>query len=289
MEKSTEKNRFEKSHPRDLTEKGRIELRDRLVAEARNFNLLSNVFMSVALKDRGACRHVLRILTGIPDLDVVDVRTQYSISKVSSHDAVLDVLAEDGEGRLYDIEIQRAETIDHARRTRFYGSMMDSEFLMKGKTYAELPDSYIIYISETDLWHADHTCYPVEKFFRHTEIPYADGQHVLYVNAAVDDGSETAKLMQYFKTSDPEDDSQGDLSKWVHFLKSEEGGYEVMCEVSEKIYREGEQIGLEKGLEKGEQAGLQKTARRMYQKGYPSAMIADALGVSEQTVQEWTA
>ena len=112
---------------------------------------------------------------------------------------------------------------------------------------------------------------------------------MLYVNAAVDDGSETAKLMQYFKTADPEDDSQGDLSKWVHFLKSEEGGYEVMCEVSEKIYREGEQIGLEKGLEKGEQAGLQKTARRMYQKGYPSAMIADALGVSEQTVQEWTA
>ena len=66
-----------------------------------------------------------------------------------------------------------------------------------------------------------------------------------------------------------------------------------MCEVSEKIYREGEQIGMQKGeqigMQKGEQAGLQKTARRMHQKGYPSEMIADALGISEQKVQEWTA
>ena len=236
---------------------------------------------------------MLRILTGIPDLTVVDVRTQYQISKMTSHDAVLDALAEDEDGRLYNIEIQRAETIDHARRTRFYGSMVDSEFLMKGKTYAELPDLFIIYISETDLWRAGYTCYPVEKFFRHTEIPYADGQHVLYVNAAVDDGTETAKLMQYFKTADPEDDSQGDLSKWVHFLKCEEGGYDVMCEVSEKIYREGQEVGEQIGMQKGEQAGRvkeqQATVRRMHQKGYPLEMIADALGISEQKVQEWTA
>ena len=66
-----------------------------------------------------------------------------------------------------------------------------------------------------------------------------------------------------------------------------------MCEVSEKIYREGEQIRMQKGeqigMQKGEQAGLQKTARRMHQKGYPSEMIADTLGISEQKVQEWTA
>ena len=38
-----------------------IEKRERRVAEARKFNLLSNVFMSVALNDKGACQHVLRI------------------------------------------------------------------------------------------------------------------------------------------------------------------------------------------------------------------------------------
>ena len=55
--------------------------RDRRVQEARKFNLLSNVFMSVALDDKGACQYVLRILTGIKDLEVKEVRSQYRISK----------------------------------------------------------------------------------------------------------------------------------------------------------------------------------------------------------------
>lgn len=59
---------------------------------------------------------------------------------LTSHDAVLDTLAEDGNGHLMNSEIRRADTIDHAKRTRFYGSMIDSEYLQKGKTYSEKQD-----------------------------------------------------------------------------------------------------------------------------------------------------
>lgn len=98
---------------------GSLSGRERRVEEAKKFNLLSNVFMSVALNDRLACQHVLRILTGIQDLVVKEVRIQYRIFRLESHDAVLDILAEDGTGRLYSLEIQRADTIGHARRTGF--------------------------------------------------------------------------------------------------------------------------------------------------------------------------
>lgn len=123
----------------------RIRRREQLVAEARQFNLLSNVFMSVALDDIRACQHVLRVLTGVKDLVVTEIRTQYRVSKITSHDAILDILAEDNNRKLYNIEIQRTDAIDHAKRTRFYGAIIDSEFLMKGKTYSELSDVYIIY------------------------------------------------------------------------------------------------------------------------------------------------
>lgn len=228
-----------------------IVARERRVAEARKLTLFSDVFMTTALKDPAACQHVLRILTGIKTLTVKTVRTQYRISNITSHDAILDVLAEDGEGRLMNIEIQRADTIDHARRTRFYGSMIDSEYLQKGKTYSEMPDVHIIYISETDLWDAGRTTYPVEKRFKGTDVEYDDGLYILYVNAAVDDGSDTARLMEYFKTTDPEDASQGDLSKRVHLLKCEKGGWDEMCEVSEKWYKEGEAAGEARGEKKG--------------------------------------
>ena len=94
---------------------------EKRVEEARKFNLLSNVFMSVALNDIPACQYVLRILTGIESLKVREVRTQYRISKIESRDAALDVLAEDASGKLYNLEIQQLDTVDHARRTRFYG------------------------------------------------------------------------------------------------------------------------------------------------------------------------
>ena len=176
----------------------RIAKKEKLVAEARQFNLLSNVFMSVALNDKLACQHTLRILTGVGDLSVLEVRSKFRVSKITSHDAILDILAEDGGGKLFNIEIQRADTVDQARCTRFYGAMIDSEYLMKGKTYTDFPDVYIIYISETDLWKAGQTSYPVEKSFKSTGVRYDDGQHILYVNAAVDDGSEITGLMRYF-------------------------------------------------------------------------------------------
>lgn len=47
---------------------------------------------------------------------------------------------------------------------------------------------------------------------------YDDGEYIVYVNAEVDDGSRIAKLMKYFKTADPNDNSEGDLSKRVLFI-----------------------------------------------------------------------
>jgi len=253
----------------------RINSREARVAGARRFSLLSNVFMSVALQDITACQHVIRVLLGIDDLVVREVRTQYTISKINSHDAILDILAEDRSGKLYNLEIQRRDTVDHAKRTRFYNSMIDSEYLEKGKPYYEMPEVHIIYISETDLWKAGKTTYRVKKYFDGTDIPYEDGIHVLYVNAAIDDGTEIAKLMKYFKTADPEDMSQGGLSERVHFLKCEEGGFEVMCDVSEKIYQEGE-------MEKAK-----KTALNMAQKGFTADMIAEFVEVSADLVRQW--
>lgn len=80
--------------------RSRIQAWELRLAKAKKLNLLSDAFMSVALRDKRACQYVLRILTGIKDLVVLEVRTQYRVSKLVSHDAVLDVLAEDSKGRI---------------------------------------------------------------------------------------------------------------------------------------------------------------------------------------------
>jgi len=97
----------------------------------------------------------------------------------------------------------------------------------------------------------------------------------MYVNAAINDGTEMANLMQYFKTADPDDMNHGDLSKRIHLLKCEEGGYQEMCEVSEKIFKEGE-------MEKARDMAI-----RLTDLGVPADKIAEAAKVSIGVVNQW--
>ena len=265
----------------------RLSVRDMLLEKLKGFTLLSDVFLSVALRDQAACQHVLRLLTGKEDLTVREVRTQYRISKLLSHDAILDVLAEDEKKQLYNLEIQRRDTVDHFRRTRFYGAMIDSEYLEKGKEYRELAEVYIFYISETDIRKAGRTVYPVRKYSDADDTEYDDGLHVIYVNAEVDDGSETAALMRYFKTSDPDDNSQGALSERVHFLKCEEEGIKIMCGITEEIYEIGKKEGREEGLRLGRTEEAQKAARNMAARGTAAEVIAEIIEESVETVRQW--
>lgn len=253
--------------------------RERRLKDLEQLTLLSDVFMSVVLSDRNACQHVIRILMDDPGIELVSVRTQYVISKVISHGARLDVLAEDKKGVICHLEIEGADVADHARRTRFYGSVTDGEFLRKGRDYNELPERYIFYISRKDIWKDGYTVYEEEKRFRQTGKKHNDGSHLIYVNAEIDDGSRIAKLMKYFKTADPFDDSEGELSKRVRFLKTEEGGIEIMCEIMERIREEGRESGMKESHK--------KTAWNLEKMGMPLDTIAKVVEEDISVVRQW--
>ena len=257
------------------------------VEEARSFNLLSDTFMSVALRDQAAAQEAIRIFTGIPDLKIVSLSTQVRLPRMVSHDAILDVVAEDSAGKIYNIEVQRADNLDHAKRVRYYGAMLDTACLEKGAGYEELPEVYVIYLSERDLWKAGKTVYTVEKKLSGTEIPYSDGMHIIFANAEANDGTEIARTMQYFKVSDPMDQSHGALSKRVHYLKCEEGGRQEMCEISEKIYNEGVEDGRIEGRNEGRLEIQKETAITLAERGMPISEIAEIIKVSDRVVEEW--
>lgn len=213
------------------------------IAAAREMNLFSNVFMSVALDDIPTCTYVLRILTRISDLEVVEVRSQEHIAKLVSRDVILDITARDSKGIFYNIEIQRADTIDHRRRVRLYRSEIDSELLRKGTDVDALPELYVIYISETDIFESGLAWDEVIQKFRRAGTDYDDGCHIIYANAEVDEGDQISGLMSYFKSADPDDMNHGELSQRLHFMKREAGGEEILCKISEGFIKEGKREG----------------------------------------------
>lgn len=66
-----------------------------------------------------------------------------------------------------------------------------------------------------------------------TQQEIDNGVHEYYFNAAVDDGSSLAKLLQYLKNSSADNSSFGELSKAVYNHKRTAKGADSMCEAVE--------------------------------------------------------
>ncbi len=211
-------------------------------------NLMSDIFSSIVFEDKGACQYVLRILLSKPDLVVEEVLTQNQLRQINAKTVILDVLATDSKGNKYNIEVQRSDTLEHAKRVRYYASAIDSHYLKKGCDYDKLPDVYIIYISETDIWGHLQTAYTVKKYLTE-DVPYDDGLHIMYVNAEIEDDSQISDLMEYFKSADANDMSHGELSERVSYFKNNEGGQETMCTIMNDIRNEGFKQGIQQVAE----------------------------------------
>ena len=95
-----------------------FESREERLSVMRSMNLFSNDFMNVTFEDKAACEYVLRILTKIPDLHVQTVTVQWRVAHSADRDVIIDVLAEDSHGCLYNIEVQRGDELDHFKRIR---------------------------------------------------------------------------------------------------------------------------------------------------------------------------
>ena len=214
---------------------------EELQKQVFTMNLFHDLLARAVLEDKEACEHILRTLTGIKTLRIKKNKTQYVISKLTSHSIIMDVLAEDADSKLYEIEIQKAEDgIAHEKRMLYYASTIINDYFFKGdQKYDSVPELHIFYISKTDIWKLGKTCYPVLKFLGDVKTPYNDGLHLFYINAEVNDNSAIAQLMQYFKTAKADDFSQGKLSQCVNNLKTTKEGLATMDDFSKKLYNAG--------------------------------------------------
>lgn len=100
----------------------------------RGFRLMDDDFLTKCFEGNTECIElVLRIVLDMPDLNVLDVRTQVFVENLLNRSVRLDVLATDNAGRKFNIEIQRADKGAGRKRARYNSSMMDANLLKKAK------------------------------------------------------------------------------------------------------------------------------------------------------------
>ena len=135
----------------------------------------------------------------------------------------MDIYAEDSEGKVYDIEVQRADAGADAHRARFHSSMIDTKMLKEKQKFKEIHDSYVIFITENDVMDMGLPLYHVERTITETGKLFNDGSHIIYVNGSYkNDEDPVGRLMHDFRCTSAVDMFYPELAKPVRHFKETE-------------------------------------------------------------------
>ena len=216
----------EEQHQKDLEtlEKLRI-LDDTLMREVFRNNLELAQFM-------------LRIIIGKSDLVLTKEETQYDLQHLfGSRSITLDVFGEDSDGKQYDCEVQIADDGANAHRARYHSAAMDVDNLKIREDFRSLPDTYVIFITENDVWGEGQPIYLIDRINTTTGKHFDDGEHIIYVNGAYDnkdDTSDLAKLIHDFRCKKADEMVLTPFADIMKFLKETPKGVDRMCKVMEE-------------------------------------------------------
>ena len=71
---------------------------------------------------------------------------------------------------------------------------MDVNNLKIRENFRSLPDTYVIFITENDVWGEGQPIYLIERINTTTSKHFDDGEHIIYVNGAYDNKDDTSDL-----------------------------------------------------------------------------------------------
>ena len=207
----------------------------------KSLRYMDNDFMSVCLADNfEGVELILRIVLGREDIKVKSVRTQEPLKNLQGRSAVLDVHAIDSNDKEFDVEIQRKDTGAGAKRARHNSSLLDAHILKAGDDTEDIPDSYVIFITENDVMKGNQPIYPVERYVTigENKVLFGDGSHIIYVNGKYRGNDEIGKLMHDFSCTNPDDMNYETLAKKARYFKQDEKGVAAMCKIMEDMRNE---------------------------------------------------
>lgn len=207
-----------------------------LLNKIKEFRLLDDDFMSKVFEDNYECIELLlHIIMGKPDLKVKEARTQYSIKNLVGRSVRLDIYAVDNIGKKYNIEVQRVDKGAGAKRARYNSSVLDVNSLLPGLDFVDLPETYVIFITENDVMGGGVPVYHVDRGVKETGKSFGDGAHIIYVNGAYRDESPIGQLMHDFSCKNPADMHYKILADKTRYFKEDEKGVAAMCKIMEDL------------------------------------------------------
>ena len=127
---------------------------------------------------------------------------------------------------------------------------MDAHLLQPGDDFGSLPETFVIFITESDVIGKGKPLYRIERKIEETNEAFDDGEHIIYVNGEDKDATtELGKLMHDFFCTDPDDIHYKELADKVRYFKEDEKGVATMCKVMEDMRNENTKQVIEMNIQ----------------------------------------
>lgn len=203
------------------------------------FCLFDDDFMSKVFDENIECTELLlRIILEQPEIRVEEVHTQKEIKNLKGHSVRLDIDARGVNGEPVNVEVQRADRGAEVKRARYNSSMIDANTFPKSEDYRDLPESYVIFITEKDVLGQGIPVYHADRIILETGNYLGDGAHIVYVNGAYRGDTPVGRLMHDFSCKNPEEMYYEELAEQVALYKGKSKGERSMSQLMEKVVKE---------------------------------------------------
>ena len=117
--------------------------------------------------------------------------------------------------------------------------------MAKGSEYEDLPDTYVIFITENDVLKGNIATYTIERTIKELGEPFADGTHIIYVNAAYQDISTAiGKLIHECVCKNASEMLCDPMAEITRHYKETTEGVNIMCKAVEDYGKKERQEGI---------------------------------------------
>ena len=203
----------------------------------------------------------------------------------------LDVYVSDPD-RVFDIEIQTSIPPSLPKRTRYYQSLMDVDNLLRGQSYAELKESYVIFICTQDPFGKGLPVYTFRNVCSENGSIFLDDKSVkVFYNVGAygkEDEPELSALLQYLCERRATSGFTQHIDELVEKAKRNEKFRSVYMSLNiheDDLRRESLQLGEKIGFERGVATGIRKGRRDGLLQGRRDGIAAGAYQKARETAK----
>lgn len=266
--------------------------------ELRELNLLDKFLFDEAMEDRETYQMAVSILmeNEVEFLEKPETEKELRVSS-EIRQVRLDVVGMDKKGNIYYAEMQKRNTGNLIRRSRYYQAQLDVSLLEPGSMdFNLLNDSLFIMIAPFDIFGRGLYRYTFEEVCRECpDLKLDDGAVRIFINTKgnnqEDFSQEFLNFMKYLENTTDEnaEKSGSERIKKIHekvcrIRKSEKAGIKYMQRWEELEY--AKQDGREEGIKEGIKENALNTAKRMLEDGkLTMEKIAEYAGLSLDEVK----